>query len=121
MSNNISGTSAAETINGTSLGDEIEAGSGNDTIYAGAGDDIVHGDLGKDTIYLEGGNDTVIYDSSDVVADSDLYGSWGYSYITDIIDGGFSTDTISFRETNTRYDVTKATFTNVEALDLGNS
>ena len=114
----ITGTSDHDTLNGTTEADTIEGGAGNDVITAGAGNDTVKGGLGKDTVTLGAGDDVVVFSREDVVDNSEFYGSWQYSQIKDVIDGGAGTDTLVFDDRHTNYDITRATLSNLEHLDL---
>ena len=112
------GTSDHDILNGTAEADTINGGAGNDTINAGSGDDVVKGGLGKDIIDLGAGDDILVFSKDDVVDNSEFYGSWRYSQIKDVVDGGTGTDKIGFDDNSTNYDITRATISNVETLDL---
>nr|WP_321446198.1 Ig-like domain-containing protein [uncultured Cohaesibacter sp.] len=75
--NEVTGTTASETLDGTSGDDLISASAGDDTINAYDGSDIVYGGDGNDTIDGGSGNDA-------------LYGDNG----NDVIVGGGGSDTI---------------------------
>ncbi|TLP42867.1 tandem-95 repeat protein, partial [Cohaesibacter sp. CAU 1516] len=85
--NEVTGTSASETLDGTNGEDLISASAGDDTINAYDGSDIVYGGDGNDTIDGGSGNDTLYGDhGSDVIV-----GGSG----SDMIYGGIGNDTMS--------------------------
>jgi len=112
------GTSDSDTIVGSTNSDTIDGGAGNDNLSGSAGDDTVTGGRGKDTIDLGDGNDLLIFSQNDLVDNSEFYGNWRFSQITDIINGGEGTDTIAFNDRYTNYDITRANISNIEILDL---
>jgi Ca2+-binding RTX toxin-like protein len=116
----LTGTTAAETIAGTANADLIQGGAGNDVIFGLYGNDTLNGDAGSDTIFggsgadtLTGGADTDYFtyslathsavSSGDTITDFDAAGdplsSGDKIKITDILTGTFSflgANTVSF-------------------------
>jgi Ca2+-binding RTX toxin-like protein len=98
----LTGTSDHDILEGTSSADTIDGRAGNDTINAESGDDIVKGGLGKDIIDLGAGDDILVFSKDDVVDNYEFYGSWQYSQIKDVVDGGTGIDTIGFDDKYTK-------------------
>ena len=82
-----------DTIQGNGVGNNINSGKGDDTIYGNGGDDVINAGAGKDLIITEG-----------------RFGS---------VDGGAGTDTLRLGEG--RINLTGASISNVEVLDLVNN
>ena len=100
----ITGSSANETMTGSMGDDTLNGLAGNDTISALDGNDILYGDLGNDTLYGGGGDDTISGgDGNDFAyggTDNDLiYGGDGNDGNSggdgqDTIYGGLGNDTV---------------------------
>jgi VCBS repeat-containing protein len=83
MANNISGTTASDTLNGLSGDNVISGGAGNDKLNGGAGVDTLDGGTGSDTISGNSGDDTLVFDATA-----------GGGPSLDLYDGGSGKDTL---------------------------
>ncbi len=102
--NELTGTTAANTIEGTAKWDRIDAGAGNDTVSGGAGSDIILGGTGDDRLAGDAGADRIDGgDGNDTLSGGDgndtLLGGSGNDRITggegdDVLEGGDGNDTL---------------------------
>lgn len=81
-----------ENIIGSQFADRLTGNNQANTIYSGNGNDIIDGKEGNDRLFGENGNDEISGGSGD----DTLIGGTGSGWPSDILDGGFGSDTASY-------------------------
>jgi hypothetical protein len=108
---NIVATTVADGDGDTTTGGvTLNGGDSANTITGSANDDIIDGGIDDDALLGGAGDDTFVYDAT---LDLDAEGG-------ETVDGEGGTDVISV-ETTAEIDLSKATISNVETLDLSNA
>jgi Ca2+-binding RTX toxin-like protein len=114
----IVGSATATTINGGAGNDTITGGAAADSIGGGAGNDVIVGGGGNDVITAGDGNDSIsVIAAAGVVnidggAGNDTILSGGFITVTDLINGGDGTDTLT---------LLNADLTALNALSISNA
>lgn len=120
----IEDTAGDDQITGTTAAETILIGAGDDVVHAGGGNDRVDGGSGRNRVYLDAGND--VFDDLGLSGTGDgdeVYGGAGNDCITtgsgtDTIDGGTGDDVIHAGDGND--DVTGGAGSDEVYLGAGN-